>query len=98
MRWSLLPRSFPTSILQDEREAEFQRTKEAVEKRRKDSKDMRKKQSQRFRKVTRRGQPVMKHRMAALLERIEKGQREDVTGAVDAVKADRRDKNPTSSE
>jgi hypothetical protein len=36
--------------------------------------------------------------MAALLERIEKGQREDVTRAVDAVTADRRNKNPTSSE
>jgi hypothetical protein len=36
--------------------------------------------------------------MAALLERIEKGQREDVTGAVDAVTADQRDKNRTSSE
>jgi hypothetical protein len=57
----------------EQHEIEFQRKKEEIEKRQKESKDMRKKRSKQFRTLTRRGQPVMKHRMDVLLERIQRG-------------------------
>lgn len=68
-----------TSLLpcQEERYARFEREDKEHRERRKASAAIRKAKSKSYRKVTRRGQPVMKHRVGALLERIERGRDSD---------------------
>lgn len=63
-------------MVQDAREARFARENRQHESRRKREAAARKLKTKRFRKVTRHGQPVMKHRVDALLERIERGRRD----------------------
>lgn len=62
------------AFVKDLRHEKHARENRAHEKRRKKEAAARKVKSKRFRKVTRQGQPVMKHRVDALLERIERRQ------------------------